>query len=77
MLADPRGEVQRGPVVDDFACGIPTCSRSDFSDQVSSGVDTFSFPRAARSFAGMNVELSGDGADVDEPGRHRLRHASF
>ncbi len=43
VLADARGEVQRGLEVVEFACGIPTLLKGDYSDQVSAGVDVFSY----------------------------------
>jgi malonate-semialdehyde dehydrogenase (acetylating)/methylmalonate-semialdehyde dehydrogenase len=43
VVSDARGEVQRGLEVVEFACGIPTLLKGDYSDQVSSGVDLFSF----------------------------------
>jgi malonate-semialdehyde dehydrogenase (acetylating)/methylmalonate-semialdehyde dehydrogenase len=43
VISDARGEVQRGLEVIEFACGIPTLLKGDYSDQVSSGVDLFSF----------------------------------
>ena len=42
-MSDARGEVQRGLEVIEFACGIPTLLKGDFSDQVSTGVDVYSF----------------------------------
>ena len=43
VLSDARGEVQRGLEVVEFACGIPQLLKGDFSAQVSTGVDLFSF----------------------------------
>lgn len=43
VLSDALGEVQRGLEVVEFACGIPSLLKGDYSDQVSTGVDTFSF----------------------------------
>jgi len=43
VLSDARGEVQRGLEVVEFACGIPQLLKGDYSDQVSSGVDVFSY----------------------------------
>jgi malonate-semialdehyde dehydrogenase (acetylating) / methylmalonate-semialdehyde dehydrogenase len=43
VVADARGEVQRGLEVVEFACGIPHLLKGDYSDQVSSGVDAFSY----------------------------------
>ena len=43
VLSDARGEIQRGLEVVEFACGIPTLLKGDYSDQVSAGVDVFSY----------------------------------
>src|SRR5580765_3030985 len=43
VLSDARGEVQRGLEVVEFTCGLPTLLKGDYSDQVSTGVDVFSF----------------------------------
>ena len=43
VLSDAAGEVQRGLEVIEFACGIPSLLKGEFSDQVSRGVDLFSF----------------------------------
>jgi malonate-semialdehyde dehydrogenase (acetylating)/methylmalonate-semialdehyde dehydrogenase len=43
VISDAAGEVQRGLEVIEFACGIPTLLQGSYSDQVSSGVDVFSF----------------------------------
>jgi malonate-semialdehyde dehydrogenase (acetylating)/methylmalonate-semialdehyde dehydrogenase len=43
VLSDARGEVQRGLEVVEFACGIPTLLKGDYSDQVSTDVDLYSF----------------------------------
>ncbi len=43
VLSDAEGEVQRGLEVVEFACGIPTLLKGEYSDQVSNGVDLFSF----------------------------------
>ena len=42
VLTDALGEVQRGLEVVEFACGIPNLLKGDYSDQVSTDVDSFS-----------------------------------
>ncbi|MEJ7811422.1 MAG: CoA-acylating methylmalonate-semialdehyde dehydrogenase [Gemmatimonadaceae bacterium] len=42
VLADARGEVQRGLEVVEFACGIPHLIKGEFAEGVSSGVDSYS-----------------------------------
>ncbi len=53
VLSDAMGEVQRGLEVVEFACGIPSLLKGDYSDQVSTGVDTFSFREALGVVAGI------------------------
>jgi malonate-semialdehyde dehydrogenase (acetylating)/methylmalonate-semialdehyde dehydrogenase len=53
VLSDARGEVQRGLEVIEFACGIPTLLKGDYSDQVSAGVDVFSFREPLGVVAGI------------------------
>jgi malonate-semialdehyde dehydrogenase (acetylating)/methylmalonate-semialdehyde dehydrogenase len=53
VLSDALGEVQRGLEVVEFACGIPSLLKGDYSDQVSSGVDTFSFREPLGVMAGI------------------------
>jgi malonate-semialdehyde dehydrogenase (acetylating)/methylmalonate-semialdehyde dehydrogenase len=53
VLADARGEVQRGLEVVEFACGIPQLLKGEFSDQVSSGIDSFSFRQPLGVVAGI------------------------
>jgi malonate-semialdehyde dehydrogenase (acetylating)/methylmalonate-semialdehyde dehydrogenase len=53
VLSDARGEVQRGLEVIEFACGIPHLLKGDYSDQVSTGVDSFSFREPLGVVAGI------------------------
>jgi malonate-semialdehyde dehydrogenase (acetylating)/methylmalonate-semialdehyde dehydrogenase len=53
VLSDARGEVQRGLEVIEFACGIPQLLKGDYSDQVSSGIDSFSFREPLGVVAGI------------------------
>ena len=53
VVADAQGEVQRGLEVVEFACGIPTLLKGDYSDQISTGVDTFSFREPLGVVAGI------------------------
>jgi malonate-semialdehyde dehydrogenase (acetylating)/methylmalonate-semialdehyde dehydrogenase len=53
VVSDALGEVQRGLEVVEFACGIPTLLKGDYSDQVSSGVDVFSFREPLGVCAGI------------------------
>ncbi len=53
VVSDARGEVQRGMEVVEFACGIPQLLKGDYSDQVSTGVDVFSFRQPLGVVAGI------------------------
>ncbi|ODU04813.1 MAG: methylmalonate-semialdehyde dehydrogenase (acylating) [Pseudonocardia sp. SCN 72-86] len=53
VVSDARGEVQRGLEVVEFACGIPSLLKGDFSDQVSTGVDVHSFREPVGVCAGI------------------------
>jgi len=53
VVSDAFGEVQRGLEVIEFACGIPHLLKGDYSDQVSTGVDVFSFREPLGVVAGI------------------------
>jgi malonate-semialdehyde dehydrogenase (acetylating)/methylmalonate-semialdehyde dehydrogenase len=53
VVSDALGEVQRGLEVVEFACGIPSLLKGDYSDQVSTGVDVFSFREPLGVCAGI------------------------
>ncbi|MGW0229139.1 CoA-acylating methylmalonate-semialdehyde dehydrogenase [Actinopolymorpha singaporensis] len=53
VLSDARGEVLRGLEVVEFACGIPQLLKGEFSEQVSSGVDAYSFRQPLGVVAGI------------------------
>ena len=53
VVSDARGEVQRGLEVVEFACGIPTLLKGEYSDQASTGVDVFSFRAPLGVVAGI------------------------
>jgi malonate-semialdehyde dehydrogenase (acetylating)/methylmalonate-semialdehyde dehydrogenase len=53
VVSDAAGEVQRGLEVVEFACGIPQLLKGDYSDQVSRGVDAFSFREPVGVCAGI------------------------
>jgi malonate-semialdehyde dehydrogenase (acetylating)/methylmalonate-semialdehyde dehydrogenase len=53
VLSDALGEVQRGLEVVEFACGVPTLLKGDYSDQVSSDVDSYSFREPLGVVAGI------------------------
>jgi malonate-semialdehyde dehydrogenase (acetylating) / methylmalonate-semialdehyde dehydrogenase len=53
VVSDALGEVQRGLEVVEYACGIPSLLKGGYSDQVSSGVDVFSFREPLGVVAGI------------------------
>jgi malonate-semialdehyde dehydrogenase (acetylating)/methylmalonate-semialdehyde dehydrogenase len=53
VVSDALGEVQRGLEVVEFACGIPHLIKGEYSDQVSSNVDVFSFRQPLGVVAGI------------------------
>jgi malonate-semialdehyde dehydrogenase (acetylating) / methylmalonate-semialdehyde dehydrogenase len=53
VLDDARGELVRGREVVEFACGIPTLLKGAYSDQVSTGVDSYSFRQPLGVCAGI------------------------
>jgi malonate-semialdehyde dehydrogenase (acetylating) / methylmalonate-semialdehyde dehydrogenase len=46
VLHDAAGSIQRGLEVVEFACGIPQLIKGEYSDQVGTGVDTYSMRQA-------------------------------
>ena len=53
VLEDAEGEVLRGLEVVEFACGIPHLLKGEHSDQVSSGIDAWSFRQPLGVCAGI------------------------
>jgi malonate-semialdehyde dehydrogenase (acetylating) / methylmalonate-semialdehyde dehydrogenase len=53
VVSDAHGEIVRGMEVVEFACGIPHLLKGEYSDQVSSGVDTHSFRQPLGVVAGI------------------------
>ncbi|MEY3020053.1 MAG: hypothetical protein RLZZ272_1037 [Actinomycetota bacterium] len=51
--SDARGEVQRGLEVIEYACGAPTLLKGDYSDQVSTDVDSYAFRQPLGVVAGI------------------------
>jgi malonate-semialdehyde dehydrogenase (acetylating)/methylmalonate-semialdehyde dehydrogenase len=52
-MDDALGEVQRGLEVVEYVCGIPQLLKGDISEQVSTGVDTYSFRQPLGVVAGI------------------------
>jgi malonate-semialdehyde dehydrogenase (acetylating) / methylmalonate-semialdehyde dehydrogenase len=53
VVEDAKGEVIRGLEVVEFVCGLPQLVKGEFSDQVSTGVDAFSFRQPLGVCAGI------------------------
>ena len=53
VLSDALGEVTRGLEVIEFACGIPTLLKGEFSEQASTGVDVYSIRQPLGVVAGI------------------------
>jgi len=53
VVSDAEGEVQRGLEVVEFACGISTLLKGEYSDQVSNDVDLYSFREPLGVVAGI------------------------
>ena len=53
VLSDAMGEVARGLEVIEFACGIPTLIKGEFSEQASTGVDVYSIRQPLGVVAGI------------------------
>ncbi len=53
VLSDAMGEVTRGLEVIEFACGIPTLLKGEFSEQASTGVDVYSIRQPVGVVAGI------------------------
>jgi malonate-semialdehyde dehydrogenase (acetylating)/methylmalonate-semialdehyde dehydrogenase len=53
VLADARGEVQRGLEVVEFVCGIPHLMKGEFSDSIGEGIDSYSMRQPLGVAAGI------------------------
>ncbi len=53
VLSDAMGEVARGLEVIEYACGIPTLLKGEFTEQASTGVDVYSIRQPVGVVAGI------------------------
>jgi malonate-semialdehyde dehydrogenase (acetylating)/methylmalonate-semialdehyde dehydrogenase len=53
VLSDALGEVTRGLEVIEFCCGLPTLLKSQFSEQVATGIDVYSIRQPLGVVAGI------------------------
>jgi malonate-semialdehyde dehydrogenase (acetylating)/methylmalonate-semialdehyde dehydrogenase len=53
LLADAKGEVMRGIEIVEFACGIPNLLKTEFTDQIGSGIDGWNLRQAMGVAAGI------------------------
>ena len=53
VFSDARGEVERAIDVIEFSCGIPQLLKGDFTDQVSTGIDNWTYRQPLGVVAGI------------------------
>ncbi len=53
VFSDAQGEVMRGIDIVEFACGIPQLLKGDYTDQVSTGIDNWTFRQPLGVVAGV------------------------
>src|SRR4029079_5889943 len=53
VLSDAVGEVTRGLEVVEFCCGLPSLLKSEYSEQVSTGIDVYSIRQPLGVVAGI------------------------
>src|SRR5947209_9994110 len=53
VFSDAQGEVTRGIDIVEFACGIPTLLKGDYTDQVSTGIDNWTMRQPLGVVAGI------------------------
>ena len=53
VLSDAQGEVTRGIEIVEFACGIPQLLKGDYTEQVSTGMDNWTFRQPLGVVAGI------------------------
>ncbi len=58
VFTDAQGEVTRGIEIVEFACGIPQLLKSDFTDQVSTGIDNWTLRQPLGVVAGITHSIS-------------------
>ena len=74
VLADARGDVQRGLEVIEFACGIPHLQKGEFTEGAGPGIDMYSMRQPLGVVAGITpFNFPAHDPDVDVRRRHRLR----
>jgi len=62
VLADSRGDVQRGLEVIEYACGIPQALKGEYTVGAGTGIDVYSMRQRRRDHS---VQLPRDDPDVD------------
>ncbi|RFU48960.1 CoA-acylating methylmalonate-semialdehyde dehydrogenase [Paraburkholderia sp. DHOC27] len=53
LFSDAKGEVVRGIEIVEFACGIPTLLKTEFTDQISGGIDSWNLRQPLGVAAGV------------------------
>ena len=74
VIADSKGDIQRGLEVIEFACGIPHALKGEYTEGAGPGIDVYSMRQPLGVVRGHHaVQLPGHDPDVDVRRRHRLR----
>jgi Aldehyde dehydrogenase family len=75
---DAKGEVTRGLEVVEFAVSVLHLLKDEITENVGTGVDSHSLRQPlGRGRGHHTIQLPRHGADVDVPGRHRLRQLLY
>ena len=74
VIADSKGDIQRGLEVIEFACGIPHVLKGEYTQGAGPGIDVYSMRQPLGIGRGHHaVQLPRDDPDVDVRRRDRLR----
>ena len=72
VVADSKGDIQRGLEVIEFACGIPHALKGEYTEGAGPGIDVYSMRQSLGVVAGITpFNFPGDDPDVDVRRRHR------
>ena len=66
VIADSKGDIQRGLEVVEYACGIPSALKGEYTVGAGPGIDVYSMRQPLGIVAGHHaVQFPGDDPDVD------------
>ena len=72
VIADAKGDIQRGLEVIEFACGIPHALKGEYTEGAGPGIDVYSMRQPLGVVRRHHpVQLPGDDPDVDVRRRDR------